>query len=182
MGGRAWSGLMWLGTQTKWRAVVNTVAVLCVPQNAGNFLTSWQNTSFSRRTLLHGGKSFICNPKNIKKTSIHIRNKHFNIINGFLLHRRSNVELQSTALSCTKCNVELNSTGYFTTFYFVFLYELFILWLFLNFADYRSHVKLTRTRLYEVTRRPKIQAANCCDIKIMVCKSVSVAYTAVLIW
>jgi hypothetical protein len=25
-----------------------------VPQNAGNFLTSWKPVSFSRRTLLHG--------------------------------------------------------------------------------------------------------------------------------
>jgi hypothetical protein len=38
----------------KWRAVVNAVMNLRVPENAGNFLTSWGPVSFSRRTLLHG--------------------------------------------------------------------------------------------------------------------------------
>jgi hypothetical protein len=33
---------------------VNAVINLRVPQNAGNFLTSWKPGSFSRRTLLHG--------------------------------------------------------------------------------------------------------------------------------
>jgi hypothetical protein len=33
---------------------VNTVINLQVPQNVGNFLTSWKPISFSRRTLLHG--------------------------------------------------------------------------------------------------------------------------------
>jgi hypothetical protein len=36
------------------RALVNAVMNLRVPQNAGNFLTSRETVSFSRRTLLHG--------------------------------------------------------------------------------------------------------------------------------
>jgi hypothetical protein len=33
---------------------VKAVTNLRVPQNAGNFLTSWETVSFSRRPLLHG--------------------------------------------------------------------------------------------------------------------------------
>jgi hypothetical protein len=33
---------------------VNAVMGLCLPQNARNFLTSWEPISFSSRTLLHG--------------------------------------------------------------------------------------------------------------------------------
>ena len=36
----------------RWRALVNTV-MNWVSQNMGNFLTSWEPVSFSRRTLLH---------------------------------------------------------------------------------------------------------------------------------
>jgi hypothetical protein len=38
----------------RWRAVVNAVLNLRVPQNARNFLTTCGPVSFSRRTLLHG--------------------------------------------------------------------------------------------------------------------------------
>ena len=38
----------------RWRALVNAVMNLRVPQNAGNFLTSQEAVSSSRRTLLHG--------------------------------------------------------------------------------------------------------------------------------
>jgi hypothetical protein len=38
----------------RWRAVVNAVMNHCVPENAGNFLTSLETVSFSRRLLLHG--------------------------------------------------------------------------------------------------------------------------------
>jgi hypothetical protein len=38
----------------RWRALVNAVMNLRVPQNAENFLTSWKPVSFSRRILLHG--------------------------------------------------------------------------------------------------------------------------------
>ena len=37
----------------RWRAVVNAVMNLRVPQNGGNFLTSWEAVRFSRRALLH---------------------------------------------------------------------------------------------------------------------------------
>ena len=38
----------------RWRAVVNAVMNLCDLQYAGNFLTSLEPVSFSRRTLRHG--------------------------------------------------------------------------------------------------------------------------------
>ena len=38
----------------RWRALPNAVMNLRVPQNAGNFLTSWKPVSFSRRTQLQG--------------------------------------------------------------------------------------------------------------------------------
>jgi hypothetical protein len=38
----------------RWRALVNTVMNLRVPQNAGNFLSSLGRFSFSGRTLLYG--------------------------------------------------------------------------------------------------------------------------------
>jgi len=37
-----------------WRELMNAVINIWVPQNAGNFLTSLEPVSFSRRTLLHG--------------------------------------------------------------------------------------------------------------------------------
>jgi hypothetical protein len=38
----------------RWRALVNAVMDLHIPQIARNFLVSWKHVSFSRRTLLHG--------------------------------------------------------------------------------------------------------------------------------
>ena len=38
-----------------WRALVNAVMNLQVPQDEGNFLTSSEPVTFSRRILLHGG-------------------------------------------------------------------------------------------------------------------------------
>jgi hypothetical protein len=38
----------------RWRALMNAVMNLRVPQNAGNFLTICKPVSFSRRTLLRG--------------------------------------------------------------------------------------------------------------------------------
>jgi len=38
----------------KWLAVVNTVMNHRLPQNAGNFLSSWGNVSFWRRAVLYG--------------------------------------------------------------------------------------------------------------------------------
>ena len=38
----------------RWQTLVNAVMNLWGPQNAGNFLTSWELVSFSRRTLFHG--------------------------------------------------------------------------------------------------------------------------------
>jgi len=38
----------------RWRALANEVMNLRVPENAGNFFTSREPVSFSRRTLLRG--------------------------------------------------------------------------------------------------------------------------------
>jgi hypothetical protein len=38
----------------RWRVLVNAVMNIRDLQNAGNFLTSWEPVSFSRRTLRYG--------------------------------------------------------------------------------------------------------------------------------
>ena len=38
----------------RWRALVNTVMNLRVPENVGNFLTGFELVSFSRRIVFHG--------------------------------------------------------------------------------------------------------------------------------
>ena len=43
----------------KWRALVNAVMNLRVPQNAGNFLTSCKPVSFSSRTLHYGVSKYV---------------------------------------------------------------------------------------------------------------------------
>jgi hypothetical protein len=43
--------------RVQWRALVDTVMNIRVPQKTWNFLTSWVTTSVSRRTLFHNSKS-----------------------------------------------------------------------------------------------------------------------------
>jgi hypothetical protein len=51
-----WDGMDWIDLakdRYQWRALVNTVMNLRVPQNAGNFLSSCTIGGFSRRAQLH---------------------------------------------------------------------------------------------------------------------------------
>jgi hypothetical protein len=50
-------GMDWIGLaedRDRWWALVNIVVNLRAPQNVGNFLTSQELVSFSRRTVLYG--------------------------------------------------------------------------------------------------------------------------------
>jgi hypothetical protein len=52
-----WGGMDWIDLArdiNQWRALVNTVINLRVPQNFGKFLSSCATVDFSRRTRLHG--------------------------------------------------------------------------------------------------------------------------------
>ena len=44
----------------RWWTLVNAIMNLRVPQHAGNFLTTWEPVSFSRRTLLRGVSMQVC--------------------------------------------------------------------------------------------------------------------------
>jgi hypothetical protein len=52
-----WGGMDWIDLdedRNKWRALVNTVMNLRVPENVGKFLSSCATGGFSRRAHLHG--------------------------------------------------------------------------------------------------------------------------------
>jgi len=51
--GGPWIRLIWLRIRDRWRALVNKVTNLWLPQSARNFLTNWEPVSFSKMTLLH---------------------------------------------------------------------------------------------------------------------------------
>jgi hypothetical protein len=56
-GGMDWNELA--QDMYRWRALVNAVKNLQVPQNAGNFLTGCKPVSFSR-TMLYGVCMYVC--------------------------------------------------------------------------------------------------------------------------
>ena len=53
MDSRVWTGLIWIRAGICVWAIVNTLMILQVQYNAGNFMTSSEIVSCSRRTLLH---------------------------------------------------------------------------------------------------------------------------------
>jgi len=67
-------GMYWIELaqdRNRWQAHVIAVMCLWVPKNVGNFFTSWEPVSFSRRNLLHvvskysNIQCFFTGPKNI---------------------------------------------------------------------------------------------------------------------
>jgi hypothetical protein len=68
-------GLDWIEMaqdRDSWRALVNAIMTLRVPQNAANFWTGCKPVSFSRRTVLHGVWSSILRRTDQVMIKIHI--------------------------------------------------------------------------------------------------------------
>jgi len=59
-----------LAQENRWRALANAIMNLRVPQNKGNFLTGRERVSFSERTLLLCGVSYVCGSVAFRKKTL----------------------------------------------------------------------------------------------------------------
>ena len=69
---KSYGGMDWIELaqdRDRGRVLMNSVRNTRFPQNAGDFLSSWESVSFSRRTVLHGVRSSVC-PKYLNFSTI----------------------------------------------------------------------------------------------------------------